>query len=65
MGGAYSGLSGEKREIAGIGSALVDLLLFEDDAFLQQVSDIKGGMTLVEGDFADGVLTKAINLVIL
>ncbi|MCG8470526.1 MAG: adenosine kinase [Desulfobacterales bacterium] len=58
MGSGFSKLSAEKRGITGVGSALVDLLVFEDDDFLKGVSDIKGGMTLVEGDFADGVLEK-------
>lgn len=54
----YDKLSGEKKGIVGVGSALMDLLVFEDDAFLKGISDIKGGMTLVDGSFADGVLEK-------
>ncbi|VVS92693.1 adenosine kinase [Desulfoluna spongiiphila] len=54
----YDKLNGEKRGIVGVGSALMDLLVFEDDAFLKGISEIKGGMTLVDGAFADGVLEK-------
>lgn len=54
----YDKLSGEKRGIVGVGSALMDLLVFEDDAFLKGISDVKGGMTLVEGSFAGDVLKK-------
>jgi len=54
----YDKLSNEKRGVVGVGSALMDLLVFEDDAFLAGISDVKGGMTLVDGSFADGVLEK-------
>jgi len=54
----YDKLSGEKKGIVGVGSALMDLLVFEDDTFLKGISEIKGGMTLVDGAFADGVLEK-------
>lgn len=54
----YDKLSGEKSGIVGVGSALMDLLVFEGDAFLKGISDVKGGMTLVDGSFADGVLEK-------
>ena len=42
---------GDKKKIVGIGSALIDVLAFENDDFLNSISDIKGGMTLVENDF--------------
>ncbi|WP_300669789.1 adenosine kinase [Desulfoluna sp.] len=54
----YDKLSSDKRGIVGVGSALMDLLVFEDDAFLKGISDVKGGMTLVDASFADGVLDK-------
>lgn len=54
----YDKLSGDKKGIVGVGSALMDLLVFEDDAFLKTISEIKGGMTLVDGAFADGVLAN-------
>jgi len=37
-----------KKLVAGIGSALVDILLLEDEAFLELTGAKKGGMTLVE-----------------
>ncbi len=49
---------GNKKKIVGIGSALIDVLAFEDDTFLNSISDIKGGMTLVENDFIDTVTEK-------
>ena len=42
--------------IAGIGNALVDLLLHEDDAFVAQTGYAKGGMNYVPSDFADKML---------
>ncbi|MFC1886131.1 adenosine kinase [Thermodesulfobacteriota bacterium] len=47
---------GGKRLIAGIGSALVDILVHEDDDFLNQVGAVKGGMTLVEKSFIEKTL---------
>lgn len=52
----YDTWGGNKRGIVGVGSALMDLLVFESDAFLKGISEIKGGMTLVDGSFAKGVL---------
>jgi sugar/nucleoside kinase (ribokinase family) len=49
----YDKLDPHRRQIAGVGSALVDVLAHEDDAFLQQVGAIKGGMTYVEDEFID------------
>jgi sugar/nucleoside kinase (ribokinase family) len=40
----------EKKTVVGIGSALVDLLLSETDAFLEKVHASKGGMNLVDAD---------------
>lgn len=39
------------RRVVGIGSALIDVLAQVTDDFLTDVSEIKGGMTLVENDF--------------
>lgn len=44
--------------IAGIGSALVDILAHEDDAFLNSISEVKGGMTLVEDTFLETTVGK-------
>jgi len=45
-----------KRLIAGIGSALVDILVREDDEFLVNVGAAKGGMTLVDKEFIEQTL---------
>ena len=47
-----------RQMIAGLGSALVDVLAKEDDHFLQSISDIKGGMTLVANEFIEDVCRK-------
>jgi sugar/nucleoside kinase (ribokinase family) len=46
----------EKKSIVGIGSALVDLLLSESDAFLEKVHASKGGMELVEADTIEQIV---------
>jgi sugar/nucleoside kinase (ribokinase family) len=47
---------GNRKLVAGIGSALVDILVHEDDAFLMRVGAAKGGMTLVEKEFIEQTL---------
>jgi sugar/nucleoside kinase (ribokinase family) len=48
-----------KKLIAGIGSALVDILLLENEEFLSSSGAQKGGMTLVENDaFIESILSK-------
>lgn len=44
--------------IVGVGSALVDLLAREDDAFLKQIDAAKGGMILVDEDFIQSVVSQ-------
>ena len=39
-----------KRLIVGVGSALVDILAYEGDNFLERTGAVKGGMTLVDKD---------------
>lgn len=53
------GLNKNRRLITGIGSALVDMLAFENDSFLEQTGAIKGGMTYVEHAFFDQALEFA------
>ncbi len=48
-----------KKKIAGIGSALVDLLLQEEDAFVAALGADKGGMTLVDHEFIEKALLAA------
>lgn len=48
----------DQKKIVGIGSALIDVLCKVSDEFLSEISDIKGGMTLVDSEFADRALSK-------
>ncbi len=41
----------------GVGSALIDILAHEDDDFLTKTGAVKGGMTLVDNDFIEHVLS--------
>ena len=48
----------EKKLVVGIGSALMDILVYEDDHFLKELNAEKGGMTLVDMDFIQKALSK-------
>ena len=50
-----------KRVIVGFGSALVDILVHEDDEFLKKTGAVKGGMTLVDKDFIEHTLSLTSN----
>jgi len=54
-------LEGNRSVIAGIGNALVDILLHEDDAFVARTGYAKGGMNYVPSDFADKMLASSSN----
>jgi sugar/nucleoside kinase (ribokinase family) len=45
--------------IVGVGSALIDILTHENEAFLEQTGAVKGGMTLVEKNFIEAALAHA------
>jgi len=45
--------------IAGTGSALIDVLIHENDEFLAKIGAVKGGMKFVEKEFIDEVLQQA------
>lgn len=47
-----------KSLVTAVGSALVDLLAREDDAFLEKVNAAKGGMKLVDETFITTVVSK-------
>jgi sugar/nucleoside kinase (ribokinase family) len=47
-----------KKLIAGIGSALIDILAHEDDDFLETMGAEKGGMILVDDNFIEQTLSK-------
>ncbi len=51
----------KKTRITGVGSALVDLLITEDDKFLKDLNKEKGGMTLVEDKDIELILSKSTN----
>ncbi len=44
--------------IVGIGSALIDILIHENDEFLEKAGALKGGMTYVESEFIYQVLAQ-------
>jgi len=48
-----------KKLIVGIGSALVDILIREDDTFLEKICVPKGGMTLVDHEYIQQTLLLA------
>ena len=45
-----------KKLIIGVGSALIDILVHEDEAFLDRTGAVKGGMTYVNKAFIDETL---------
>ena len=53
-------MGNNKRVVAGIGAALMDLLLQEGEEFLEKAKIQKGGMTLVENDIIDKVLQNTL-----
>jgi len=48
----------DKQVIVGVGSALVDMLARESDAFMESLGVEKGGMHLVESDYVDQLVEK-------
>jgi len=52
-------LKSENKLVVSVGSALVDILCNEDDAFLEQTGAKKGGMTLVDKAFIENTLARA------
>jgi sugar/nucleoside kinase (ribokinase family) len=46
------------KKIIGLGSALVDILVNENDDFLSETGAQKGGMTLVDNTFIENALSK-------
>jgi len=49
-------IKNDRRLIVGIGSALVDILIHEDDEFLEKTGAVKGGMTLVGNTWIERTL---------
>jgi len=50
--------TGNRKKIAGVGSALVDLLAKEDDAFIDALGGAKGGMKLVDSEFIEDAIKR-------
>ncbi len=49
----------DKKLIVGVGSALVDILAHEEEAFLNKTGAVKGGMTYVSKEFIEKTLRLA------
>jgi len=50
-------IKNDRQLIVGIGSALVDILIHEDDSFIEKTGAVKGGMTLVDSTWIEETLT--------
>jgi len=55
----YQKIDGQKTTVAGVGSALVDILIHEDDSFVERAGAVKGGMTYVEKSHIDETIASA------
>lgn len=51
-------MSSDRKRIVGLGSALVDILISEDDDFIMATGFPKGGMALVENEIIERLLAK-------
>ncbi len=49
----YERIDSQRKLIVGVGSALIDILVHENDVFLQKTGAIKGGMAYVDKSFID------------
>ncbi len=49
----------DRKTVVGVGSALMDMLVKEPDAFMDQQGVEKGGMNLVDQDYIDQLLAQA------
>ena len=50
-------LKNDRQLIVGIGSALVDILIHEEDEFIHKTGEAKGGMTLVDNTWIERTLS--------
>ena len=48
-----------RKLIVGVGSALIDILAHEDDAFIENAGAAKGGMIYVDKEFIEQILRQA------
>ena len=49
-------IKNDRQLIVGIGSALVDIMIHEDDSFIEKTGAVKGGMTLVDNTWIEQTL---------
>lgn len=49
----------KKKLIVGIGSALIDILIHEDDDFVEKTGALKGGMTYFDKEFIEQTISMA------
>jgi sugar/nucleoside kinase (ribokinase family) len=49
----YNKIDGRKKLVVGVGSALIDILAHESDAFVEKAGAIKGGMVYVDNTVID------------
>lgn len=57
MAAVYTKIEPGRKVVVGIGSALVDIIAMEDEAFIAKSGAVKGGMTLVDRDTIERVLS--------
>jgi sugar/nucleoside kinase (ribokinase family) len=52
----FPNIEDDKKLIVGVGSALIDILAYEDEDFVEKTGAAKGGMTYVEKEFIEQTL---------
>ena len=55
----YDKIASGRKMVVGVGSALIDILAHENDAFVDQAGAVKGGMTYVDDEAIDRILERA------
>lgn len=55
----YTKIDSDRKRVAGVGSALMDILIHEDDGFVEKSGAAKGGMTYVDKSFIDELVCQA------
>lgn len=55
----YEKLKSNGNLVVGVGSALIDILVHEDDEFLGKTGAAKGGMTYVDKDFIEHTVSRS------
>jgi sugar/nucleoside kinase (ribokinase family) len=55
----FDGIEKNKKLVVGVGSALLDILLCEDENFLIKTGAVKGGMTYVQREFIEKSLADS------